>query len=225
MSSALFDELDNHGCAPTGPLLTAAECAAVAAMWEDDQRFRSTIDMERYRFGRGAYRYFDNPLPPKIAALRAQFYRELLPLAREWAERLGDPAPWPDDFEDWLAACHAAGQRKPTPILLRYTEGDWNALHRDLYGDLVFPLQVVVGLDAPGADYTGGEFMLVEQRARAQSKGSVLQLPQGCGLIFTTRDRPTRSKRGWSRTPVRHGVSRLRSGERRTLGLVLHDAT
>lgn len=225
MSSALFEELDNHGCAPTGQLLTAAECAAFAAMWDDDQRFRSTIDMERYRFGRGVYRYFDNPLPPKIAALRAQFYRELLPLAREWAERLGDPAPWPDEFEDWLAACHAAGQRKPTPILLRYTEGDWNALHRDLYGHLVFPLQVVVGLDAPGADYTGGEFMLVEQRARAQSKGSVLQLPQGCGLIFTTRDRPARSKRGWSRTPVRHGVSRLRSGERRTLGLVLHDAT
>lgn len=224
MSAALFDELDGHGCASTGPLLTTAECAAFAAMWADEARFRSTVDMERHRFGRGTYRYFANPLPEKVAALRAEFYRLLLPLAREWAERLGDPAPWPDDFEDWLAACHAAGQRKPTPILLRYTEGDWNALHRDLYGDMVFPLQVVVGLDAPGADYTGGEFLLVEQRARAQSKGSVLALPQGCGLVFTTRDRPTRSTRGWSRTPVRHGVSRLRSGERRTLGLVLHDA-
>lgn len=221
---ALFDELDSHGAAPTGPVLTAAECAEFAAMWDDEQRFRSTIDMERYRFGRGAYRYFDNPLPEKITALRAEFYRLLLPLAREWAARLGDPAPWPDDFEDWLAVCHTAGQCKPTPILLRYTEGDWNALHRDLYGDLVFPLQVVVGLDAPGTDYTGGEFLLVEQRARAQSKGSVLHLPRGEGLVFTTRDRPTRSKRGWSRTPVRHGVSRLRSGKRHTLGLVLHDA-
>ena len=224
MTATLLDELDNHGCASTGPILTVQECARIAAMWDDDARFRSTIDMERYRFGQGTYRYFANPLPEPITALRAAFYRQLLPLAREWAQRLGDPAPWPDEFADWLAACHAAGQQRPTPILLRYGVGDWNALHRDLYGELVFPMQVVIGLDEPGVDYAGGEFLLVEQRARAQSRGSVLALPQGHGLVFTTRDRPTPSKRGWSRAPVRHGVSRLRSGHRRTLGLVLHDA-
>ncbi|MGU3500680.1 2OG-Fe(II) oxygenase [Mycobacterium sp. C31M] len=222
--TAWLQELDAEGCAPTGPLLSHDECAELTAMWHKDGRFRSTIDMERYRFGRGVYRYFDDPLPDPVVRLRAEFYRLLLPLARDWAGRLGDPAPWPDDFGDWLDRCHAAGQHKPTPLLLRYDPGDWNALHRDLYGDLVFPLQVVIGLDEPEVDYTGGEFMLVEQRARAQSKGTVRTLPRGHGLIFTTRDRPTPSKRGWSRTPVRHGVSRLRTGRRHTLGLVLHDA-
>ena len=220
----LTDELDELGCAGTGPLLGPHECAEFTAMWGADQRFRSTIDMARYRFGQGTYRYFANPLPPSITGMRSAFYRRLLPIAREWAARLGDPAPWPDEFDDWLAACHAAGQRKPTPILLRYNAGDWNALHRDLYGDLVFPLQVVVGLDRPGGDHTGGEFLLVEQRARAQSRGSVTVLERGHALIFTTRDRPARTKRGWSRSPVRHGVSRVRSGQRHTLGLVLHDA-
>jgi hypothetical protein len=222
--STLFDELDEFGCAQTGPILTPAECTEFTAMWDDEGRFRSTIDMARYRFGQGTYRYFAEPVPRSITSMRGAFYRRLLPIARDWAERLGDPTPWPDEFEDWLDACHAAGQRKPTPILLRYTAGDWNALHRDLYGDLVFPLQVVVGLDRPGVDHTGGEFLLVEQRARAQSKGSVNVLEQGHGLIFTTRDRPTPTKRGWSRSPVRHGVSRVRSGHRHTLGLVLHDA-
>ncbi|MFI6217339.1 2OG-Fe(II) oxygenase [Nocardia brasiliensis] len=220
----LIEELDAYGCAQTGPLLTPAECAEFTGMWEDPGRFRSTIDMARYRFGQGTYRYFADPVPEPIMTLRAAFYRKLLPVARSWAERLGDPAPWPDDFADWLAACHAAGQTKPTPILLRYTAGDWNALHRDLYGDLVFPLQIVLGLDRPGVDHTGGEFLLVEQRPRAQSKATVTVLEQGHGLIFTTRDRPTPSSRGWSRAPVRHGVSRLRGGVRHTLGLVLHDA-
>jgi hypothetical protein len=222
--STLTDELDAFGCAQTGPILTPAECAEFTTMWDDEGRFRSTIDMARYRFGQGTYRYFANPVPQSITAMRSAFYRQLLPIARDWAERLGDPTPWPDEFEDWIDACHAAGQRKPTPILLRYTAGDWNALHRDLYGDLVFPLQVVVGLDRPGVDHTGGEFLLVEQRARAQSKGSVTVLEQGHGLIFATRDRPTPTKRGWARSPVRHGVSRVRSGCRHTLGLVLHDA-
>jgi uncharacterized protein len=222
--TALTAELDDYGCAQTGPILAPAECAEFTAMWREEQRFRATIDMARYRFGQGAYRYFANPVPDRIMQMRAAFYRQLLPVARDWAGRLGDPAPWPDDFEDWLAVCHAAGQDKPTPILLRYTAGDWNALHRDLYGDMVFPLQIVVGLDRPGIDHTGGEFLLVEQRARAQSKGSVTVLEHGHGLAFTTRDRPIPTKRGWSRSPVRHGVSRVRSGHRHTLGLVLHDA-
>jgi hypothetical protein len=193
---ALTEEIDAFGCAQTGPILTPVESAEFTSMWDERHRFRSTIDMARYRFGEGTYRYFADPVPESITQMRAAFYRLLLPVARDWADRLGDPAPWPDEFEDWLDACHAAGQGKPTPILLRYTAGDWNALHRDLYGDLVFPLQVVIGLDRPRVDHTGGEFLLVEQRARAQSKGSVTVLEQGHGLIFTTRDRPTPSKRG-----------------------------
>ncbi|MFQ6392765.1 2OG-Fe(II) oxygenase [Nocardia sp. KC 131] len=220
----LAAEIDTYGCAQTGPLLTPEECADFTAMWDERARFRSTIDMARHRFGEGTYRYFANPVPDPITALRAAFYRRLLPIARTWAERLGDPAPWPDGFTEWLDICHAAGQTRPTPILLRYTSGDWNALHRDLYGDLVFPLQVVIGLDRPRIDHTGGEFLLVEQRPRAQSKGTVTVLEQGHGLIFTTRDRPTPSARGWSRAPMRHGVSRIRTGVRHTLGLVLHDA-
>ncbi|MEV6428168.1 2OG-Fe(II) oxygenase [Nocardia sp. NPDC051463] len=220
----LTAEIDAHGSAQTGPLLTPTECAEFVSMWDERARFRSTIDMARHRFGEGTYRYFAHPVPEPIIALRTAFYRRLVPIARTWAARLGDHAPWPDDFADWLEACHAAGQNRPTPILLRYTSDDWNALHRDLYGDLVFPLQVVIGLDRPRVDYTGGEFLLVEQRPRAQSKGTVTVLEQGHGLIFTTRDRPTPSARGWSRAPVRHGVSRIRTGIRHTLGLVLHDA-
>ncbi|MFI7451874.1 2OG-Fe(II) oxygenase [Nonomuraea sp. NPDC049714] len=222
--TALAGELDAHGCALTPPVLTPAECASVSGLYDEATRFRSTIDMERYRFGRGQYRYFAHPLPPLVARLRAAFYPRLLPIARDWAARLGKPAPWPDSFDEWLDLCHRAGQPKPTPILLRYGPGDWNALHRDLYGDLVFPLQVVIGLDRPGEDYAGGEFLLVEQRPRAQSRGTVTMLPQGHGLIFTTRDRPVRSARGWSAAPVRHGVSTVRSGRRHTLGLVFHDA-
>jgi hypothetical protein len=159
-----------------------------------------------------------------VADLREGFYPHLLPIAHEWAARLGRPAPWPDTLAEWLDDCHRAGQTRPTPILLKYQAGDWNALHRDLYGDLVFPLQVVIGLDRPGVDHVGGEFLLVEQRPRAQSRGTVTSLPQGRGLIFTTRDRPVKSSRGWSASPVRHGVSTVRSGRRHTLGLVFHDA-
>jgi hypothetical protein len=220
----LAAELDALGCAQTGPLLSPAECRELAASYDDPALFRSTIDMERYRFGAGQYRYFRYPLPDMVARLRAAFWPQLLPIAREWATRLGRPAPWPAEFGDWLEACHAAGQTKPTPILLRYGPGDWNALHRDLYGDLVFPLQVVIGLDAPGADHTGGEFLMVEQRPRAQSRGTVTVLGQGQALIFTTRDRPVPSARGWSAAPMRHGVSVIRSGSRHTLGLVMHDA-
>lgn len=222
--TSLAQELDAHGCALTPQILAAAECASVSGLYEEADRFRSTVDMARYRFGSGQYRYFDHPFPELVRRLRQAFYPHLVPIARDWAARLGRAAPWPDDLEEWLGMCHAAGQTKPTPILLRYREGDWNALHRDLYGDLVFPLQVVIGLDEPGADHTGGEFLLVEQRPRAQSRGTSTLLGQGQALVFTTRDRPVRSARGWSAAPVRHGVSTVRSGIRRTLGLVFHDA-
>lgn len=216
--------LDEVGCALTGPLLSADEAAEIAALYADDTRFRSTIDMGRYRFGAGEYRYFAEPYPDAVAALKRALYPRLLPIARDWWTRLGRDTPWPDDFDDWLRRCHAAGQTKSTAILLRYGAGDWNALHRDLYGDMVFPLQVVVNLNDPGTDHTGGEFLLYEQRPRAQSRGTAVVIPHGHGLVFTTRDRPVRSARGWSAAPVRHGVSVVRSGVRFTLGLVFHDA-
>jgi hypothetical protein len=223
-TAAIAGELNEYGCAPTGPLLSAAECRRISALYADVKRFRSTIDMARYRFGSGQYRYFAHPFPDVVAELRSAFYPLLLPIALDWAAKLGRPAPWPDTLEEWLDRCHEAGQAKPTPILLRYQAGDWNALHRDLYGDLVFPLQVVIGLDEPEVDHTGGEFLLVEQRPRAQSRGTSHLLRQGHGLVFTTRDRPVRSARGWSAAPMRHGVSTVRSGIRHTLGLVFHDA-
>ncbi|QCQ92865.1 2OG-Fe(II) oxygenase [Rhodococcus sp. SGAir0479] len=221
----LLDELDRFGGAQSArPLLEPDECRELAELFDDGALFRSTIDMARHRYGAGRYRYFDYPLPPSIAELRARFYEKLVPVAREWAGRLGRPAPWPDTLDEWLATCHAAGQTRPTPLILRYGPGDWNALHRDLYGELVFPLQVVIGLDEPGVDHDGGEFLLVEQRARAQSRGTATVLRQGHAFVFTTSDRPVQSARGWSAAPMRHGVSTVRGGARRTLGLVLHDA-
>ncbi len=221
---AISASLDDLGCAPTGTVLTSSECSEIAALYERDELFRSTIDMSRYRFGRGQYRYFARPIPPIVSRLRSAFWPHLLPIARDWAARCGRPAPWCDDLEGWLEQCHAAGQSRPTPLLLRYGPGDWNALHRDLYGELVFPLQVVLGLDEPGVDYTGGEFVVVEQRPRDKSRGTVMSIPRGRGLVFTTRDRPVRSSRGWSAAPMRHGLSVLRSGRRHALGLVFHDA-
>jgi uncharacterized protein len=221
---AIVAALDDVGCALTGQVLSLTECRGVAAMYDDDALFRSTIDMARYRFGEGQYRYFDRPLPEVVSELRFAFWPHLLPVARIWAEQLDQPMPWPDEFEEWIDMCHAAGQPRSTPLLLRYGTGDWNALHRDLYGDLVFPLQVVVGLDDPDVDFTGGEFVMVEQRPRAQSRATVTAIAQGRALVFTTRDRPVRSSRGWSAAPMRHGVSVLRSGRRRALGLVFHDA-
>ncbi|NGN70447.1 2OG-Fe(II) oxygenase [Streptomyces sp. A7024] len=219
------DALDTDGCGMLPEqLLSADECREIAKLYDEPDLFRSTVDMARHRFGSGQYRYFDYPLPDRLQQLREDLYPRLLPVARDWAARLGREAPWPDTLGEWLEMCHAAGQSRATAILLRYGEGDWNALHRDLYGDLVFPLQVVIGLDAYGEDYTGGEFLLVEQRPRAQSRGTANVLEQGRGLVFTTRDRPVRSARGWSAGPVRHGVSVVRSGERRALGLVFHDA-
>jgi hypothetical protein len=217
-------DLDDSGCGLTGPLLTPDEAAAVAALYSDDSRFRSTVDMGRHRFGQGQYRYFAEPFPAAVVELKQALYPKLLPIARDWWTRLGRDTPWPDDLDQWLGMCHAAGQTKSTPILLKYGPGDWNALHRDLYGELVFPLQVVINLNQPGVDHTGGEFLLYEQRPRAQSRGTATLIPHGHGLVFTTRDRPVRSARGWSAAPIRHGVSTIRNGHRFTLALVFHDA-
>ncbi|CAM03370.1 hypothetical protein A8924_4489 [Saccharopolyspora erythraea NRRL 2338] len=221
---AVYAEIDDYGCALLPQLLTAGEAAEIARLYDEPENFRTTVDMGRHRFGKGEYRYFREPFPQAVAELRSALYRRLLPLARDWNSRLGRDARWPDTLEEWLAECHRAGQSKPTPILLRYDAGGWNALHRDLFGEKVFPLQVVVNLSEPGADHTGGEFLLVEQRPRAQSRGTATLIPHGRGLVFTTRDRPVRSSRGWSAAPVRHGVSAVRSGRRHTLGLVFHDA-
>jgi hypothetical protein len=218
------EDLDALGCALTGPLLSPEEAAEIAALYPDDTRFRSTVNMGRYCFGEGEYRYFGEPFPEAVVELKRALYPRLLPIARDWWTKLGRGTPWPDRLEDWLQMCHAAGQTKSTPILLKYGEGDWNALHRDLYGELVFPLQVVINLNDPGVDHTGGEFLLYEQRPRAQSRGTATLIPHGHGLVFTTRDRPVESRRGWSAAPVRHGVSTIRSGTRFTLGLVFHDA-
>lgn len=217
-------ELDELGCALIGSLLIGDETEAIASLYDDNTKFRSTIDMGRYRFGEGEYRYFTPPFPEAIVELKRSLYPRLVPIARTWWARLGRDAPWPDTLDEWLDMCHAAGQTRSTPILLKYGEGDWNALHRDLYGDLVFPLQVVINLTTPGVDHTGGEFIVYEQRPRAQSRATCTTIPRGHGLVFTTRDRPLASKRGWTTAPVRHGVSVIRSGRRLTLGLVFHDA-
>jgi uncharacterized protein len=222
---AITAEVNDFGGALLPRLLTKAEAEKIRRLYPDDHLFRSTIDMRRYRFGEGEYRYFHQPYPEPIQSLKEALYPRLLPIAQDWWTKLGRDCPWPDELDDWLDMCHEAGQKKSTAILLKYGRGDWNALHRDLYGDLVFPLQVVINLSEPGVDHTGGEFLLVEQRPRAQSRGTATLLPHGHGFVFTTRERPVQSARGRSASPVRHGVSAVRSGERYTLGLVFHDAT
>ncbi|OBJ43954.1 proline hydroxylase [Mycolicibacterium mucogenicum] len=221
---AVRTELETVGGALTGPLVTGAEAAELAAIYPDTNRFRSTIDMARYRFGEGQYRYFHRPYPEIVTELKYALYPRLLPIARDWWTRLRRDPPWPDSFDDWLDTCHRAGQTRTTALLLKYGTGGWCALHQDLYGDLVFPLQVVINLTRPEVEYTGGEFLLYEQRPRAQSRGSAISIPFGHGLVITTRERPVASKRGWAVGPVRHGVSTLRSGNRMTLGLIFHDA-
>jgi uncharacterized protein len=222
--TAIAAGLDDLGCALTPGLLSAADASELIGLYNRDEAFRSTVEMGRHRFGEGEYRYLAHPLPEAVSELRRALYPRLLPMARDWYAKLGRPTPWPDTLDEWLDRCHQAGQTKPTPLILKYGPGDWNALHRDLYGDLVFPLQVVINLTRPGTDHTGGEFLLVEQRPRAQSRGTSTTLPYLHGLVFTTRDRPVRTQRGWSAAPVRHGVSVLRSGERYTLGILFHDA-
>ena len=221
---AVAAELNDVGGALLPELITASECAAVLDLYADDGLFRTTVDMGLHRYGQGEYRYFNQPYPSPIEALKQALYPRLLPIARDWWTKLGRDAPWPDTLDEWLEICHRAGQTKSTALMLKYGVGDWNALNRDLYGDLVFPLQVVINLNEPGVAHTGGEFLLVEQRARAQSRGTAITLPRGQGYIFTTRERPIRSTRGWSAAAVRHGVSVVRSGSRCTLGLIFHDA-
>ena len=221
---AVTADMNDVGGALLPQLITPKECAAVRDLYPDDRLFRATVDMTRHRYGRGEYRYFNRPYPGPIEQLKQALYPRLLPIARDWWTKLRRDAPWPDTLDEWLDMCHRGGQTKPTALMLKYGPGDWNALHRDLYGDLVFPLQVVINLSEPGLAHTGGEFLLVEQRPRSQSRGTSTTLPQGHGYIFTTRERPVRSTRGWSAAPVRHGVSVVRSGERYTLGLIFHDA-
>ncbi len=222
--STVTTALDDMGLAALGPVLDNDECNELIDLYDTRDRFRSTVEMASHRFGRGQYRYFNRPLPSVVGELRAGFWPHLLPVAREWAERRGKPAPWPDTLDEWLGQCHTAGQSRPTPLMLRYGPGDWNALHRDLYGELVFPLQVVIGLDDPAVDYEGGEFVVVEQRPRAQSRATATAIPRGHGLVFTTSERPIRTQRGWASAPMRHGLSVVRSGRRHALGLIFHDA-
>jgi hypothetical protein len=220
----LSAELDERGCARVAQLLTPRECAELAALYDDAARFRSRVVMARHGFGRGAYQYFAYPLPAAIARLREQLYAQLVPIANRWQEQLGGQTGYPATHAEFLARCHAAGQKRPTPLLLRYGAGDYNCLHQDLYGEHVFPLQMAVLLSRPGADFSGGEFVLTEQRPRRQSRVEVVPLAQGDAVIFAVNERPVRGSRGFYRVKMRHGVSRLSSGQRHTLGIILHDA-
>jgi hypothetical protein len=221
----IASELDERGCATTGALLSPAECAALRGGYEDERAFRSKVIMARHGFGRGEYKYYAYPLPPDVGALRNALYPHLARVANRWEQALGRDALYPERHDAYLKRCHAAGQRRPTALLLKYTSGDYNCLHQDLYGELAFPLQLTVLLSRPAADFAGGEFVLTEQRPRMQSRVEVVPLAQGEAVIFAVNQRPMRGTRGTYRVAMRHGVSRLRSGERFTLGIIFHDAT
>lgn len=221
---ALAAALDERGFATTGPLLDGADCAALVDLYGDEARFRSRVDMARFRFGEGEYKYFAAPLPEPVATLRRTLYEPLAPVANRWMERLGTRERYPADLDGLARLCARHGQRRPTPLLLRYGKGGYNCLHQDIYGKVAFPLQLTILLSEPERDFTGGEFVLVEQRPRAQSAAHVVPLARGEAVIFTTRYRPARGARGWYRVNLRHGVSQLRSGERHTLGVIFHDA-
>lgn len=219
----LWDDLDRQGHAVTPPLLTPEECTALTGLYDDAAPWRSRVDMARHRFGAGEYKYFDYPLPESVARLRAAFYPVLAPIANAWQECLRLPDRYPEDLDGFLGRCHAAGQTRATPLVLRYGAGGYNRLHQDIYGEHAFPLQLMVMLSPPDA-YDGGEFLLVEQIPRAQSRGTVVTPRQGEGVIWPTRYRPGRGTRGFYRVAVRHGVSTVRSGNRHTLGVIFHDA-
>jgi uncharacterized protein len=217
-------DLDAFGAATAGPLLAASECREIAALYPADAPFRSRVVMARHGFGRGEYKYFAYPLPARIAALRSALYPPLAAIANRWNRAMGIAAEFPEERQAFLERCHAAGQTRPTPLLLQYGPGDYNCLHQDLYGEHVFPLQVAILLSAPGTDFSGGEFVLTEQRPRMQSRAEVVPLRQGEAVIFPVHHRPVQGTRGTYRVTMRHGVSRLRSGERHTVGIIFHDA-
>jgi hypothetical protein len=217
-------ELDGSGVARLEGLLTGEECNALAAHYGDERRFRSTIVMARHGFGRGEYKYFAYPLPDLVAELRPALYAPLVPIANRWNEAMGIDVRYPETHAAFIRRCHAAGQTRPTPLLLKYGAGDYNCLHQDLYGEHVFPLQVVILLSEPGKDFTGGEFVLTEQRPRMQSRAEVVALKRGDAAVFAVHHRPVKGSRGFYRVTMRHGVSALRSGHRQTAGIIFHDA-
>ncbi len=218
------DGLDTYGCATIPSLLSSPQCATLVRGYGHDEGFRSRIDMERYVFGRGEYKYFAYPLPPLVASLRTLLFPRLVGIANGWNEALGNDVRYPAEHRQFVERCHAAGQTRPTPLVLRYVEGDYNRLHQDLYGEHVFPLQVAVLLSEPGRDFSGGEFVLTEQRPRAQSRAHVVSLQRGDAVVFATHNRPVAGVRGFRRVNLRHGVSVVRSGMRHALGVIFHDA-
>lgn len=218
-------DLLDAGLARVSGLLSAPECARLRELHSDDQRFRSRVDMARHRFGVGDYAYFDHPLPSPVGELRAALYPPLAAIANRWSALLGSTARFPAELDDFLAVCHQHGQLRPTPLLLQYRAGGYNTLHQDVYGEVTFPLQVVIGLSAPGDEYTGGELVVVEQRPRCQARATAVTLRQGEGLVIATREKPTAGVRGHHRASLRHGVSTVTSGTRSTLGIIFHDAT
>lgn len=220
----LEEALNGQGWARTTAVLSPQECRGLAALYAQDDLYRKRINMERYRYGEGDYSYFAYPLPALVAQLRTHAYRHLAPIANRWSEALGRGTPYPRSLRGWLAQCHQAGQRRPTPLLLQYSEGGYNCLHQDRYGELSFPLQVAILLSRPGRDFGGGEFLLVENRPRSQSIGHAITLQQGQMVIFPSLERPAEGKRGTFRVQLRHGVSRITRGRRHTLGLIFHDA-
>jgi uncharacterized protein len=221
---AIAAALDLHGCAVVNGLVPPETCDALAKGYDDEDAFRSRIVMARHGFGRGEYKYFAYPLPPVVSELRAALYPALADIANPWNEAMGIGVRYPSTLAEFLDRCHRAGQTKPTPLVLRYGEGDYNCLHQDVYGEHVFPIQATVLLAVPGRDFTGGEFVLTEQRPRMQSRAEVVPLAQGDCVLFPVRHRPVRGSRGSYRVTMRHGVSRLRSGHRHTLGVIFHDA-
>lgn len=222
--AAVAKDLDGFGAAILPQLLSDSECHDFAALYKAEEGFRSRVIMARHGFGRGEYRYFSYPLPGLLADLREALFPPLAQLANEWNGRMGLDQRFPDTLKSFLQICHAAGQTRPTPLLLQYGPGDYNALHQDLYGDLVFPIQVAVLLSEPGPDFTGGEFVLTEQRPRMQSRAEVVPLRQGDAVVFAVNNRPVAGTKGSYRVKMRHGVSRIRSGHRHTLGIIFHDA-
>ncbi len=222
--NSIGPELDEHGCAILPGLCSAETCQELAASYGDETRFRSQVLMARHGFGKGEYKYFSYPLPEPVDGLRSQLYARLAPTANRWNERMRVDFRYPAEHQEFLAQCHAIGQTRPTPLLLQYVPGDFNCLHQDLYGDLAFPLQVAVLLSDPGKDFTGGEFVLTEQRPRMQSRAEVVPLRQGDAVAFAVHHRPVNGAKGTYRVNLRHGVSRVRSGRRHTLGIIFHDA-